>query len=264
MPAIAVIPARMASTRLPGKPLLSRTGKALIMHVLEQVRRARLLTDVLVATDDLRILEAVQSAGGRGVMTRPDHPNGSSRIAEVACGLDAVAPQRARECGIDPDALPIIINVQGDEPEVDPEDIDRLIHGMTEALRRKSDRVVFTLCAPITDPHQAANPNIVKVVVDQHGRAIYFSRAAIPFDRDDSGANRLRHLGLYAYRRDFLQRYIQLPPTPLERTEQLEQLRIIEHGLAIGVVQVEKAFDGIDTPEQYEAFVQRYSERSGR
>jgi len=243
MQAAVIIPARYASTRLPGKPLLDRTGKPLIVHVVEQAAKAKLAKSVIVATDDRRIAEGVKRHGHTAVMTRADHPNGSSRIAEVAAGL--------------PKGFEIIVNVQGDEPEIEPEVIDRLI----ERLKINSELVATVVCpfAPSEDP---ANPNVVKVVVGRNGRCLYFSRSVIPHQRDrdyDSPAY-LKHLGIYAYRRHFLDLYTRMPPTPAEQAEQLEQLRILEHGHAIGAIAVEKAHQGIDTPEQYDAFVKRFQQ----
>lgn len=247
---MAIIPARFGSTRLPGKPMLDRTGKPLVVHVAEQASRAAQLCGVMIATDDDRIAEAARAHGQSVVMTRADHPNGTSRIAEAAAGL--------------PQAFQIIVNVQGDEPEIDPVVIDRLI----ERLRQTGEPMA-TVAAPFAADEDPADPNIVKVVVDQKGRAMYFSRSLIPHLRDgrseaDGEAPRqlhFKHLGIYAYRRRFLAEYVRLPATPLEQAEKLEQLRVIEHGHAIAVIRAESAAPGIDTPEQYEAFVQRHRQR---
>lgn len=238
--AVAVIPARYASTRLPGKPLLDETGLPLICHVVRQVEQASRIVSVLVATDDERIARVVREHGGTAVMTRADHPNGTSRIAEVAAGLPA---------GID-----LIVNVQGDEPEIEPDLIDDLVDRLAA-----SDEPMATVAAPFPAEASPENPNMVKVVLNQRGQAMYFSRSAIPFDRDGAGGRPLLHLGIYAYRRDFLPRYIQLSPTPAEELEKLEQLRVIEHGYPIGVVLATHAHHGIDTPDQYAAFVQRFA-----
>lgn len=238
--AVAVIPARYASTRLPGKPLLDRTGKPLIQHVVERVQQAQRVARTLVATDDARIFEAVRAFGGEAVMTRDNHPNGTARIAE------AVEKAQLRDA--------LIVNVQGDEPEVEPEVIDRLIEG----LAADPEAPMATLASPFAPDEDPRNPNIVKVVVDQRSRALYFSRSLVPFDRDhEQRTAPLKHPGMYAYRRDFLPRYVALEPTPLEQCEKLEQLRVIEHGYAIAIVQATVRHHGIDTPEQYEAFVQR-------
>ena len=240
MNALAVIPARYGSTRLPGKPLLARTGKALIEHVLERVQRAKRVSRAVVATDDERIAEAVSGFGGHAVMTRADHPNGTSRIAEVVAGMAV-------------DESQLVVNVQGDEPEVEPAVIDELI----AALIADAEAPMATLASDFAPDEDPADPNIVKVVLDRHGRALYFSRSVIPYDRDGRGAAVLKHPGLYAYRRDFLLEYASLPATPLEQAEQLEQLRALEHGYKIAVHRTVVAHHGIDTPEQYAAFVQR-------
>lgn len=244
---LAVIPARFASTRLPGKPLLAETGKPLIQHVVEQVRRARLVSRIVVATDDQRIADAVSGFGGEVAMTRDDHPNGTSRIAEVVAGLP-------------PEEAPIIVNVQGDEPEIEPAVIDQLIEGLLD----DDEAPMATLASDFAPGEDPANPNIVKLILDHRSRAIYFSRALIPFDRDRTGRLApLKHPGLYAYRRAFLFDYIALPPSPLEQAEQLEQLRAIEHGYRIAVVRTTVSHHGIDTPEQYADFVKRHTAAAG-
>jgi len=236
----AVIPARFDSQRFPGKILADKTGKPLIQHVYERTRQAKLINRIVIAADDERIIRAVKAFGGEAVMTRRDHPNGTSRIAEAAAGIQA----------------PIIVNVQGDEPEIEPVLIDQAI----QTLLDRADCPVATLASPFARHEDPANPNIVKVVVDQCGRALYFSRSLIPFDRDgDRTIAPLKHVGLYVYRREFLPTYVALAPTPLERSEKLEQLRVLEHGYKIAVAIGEAHFHGIDTPEQYEAFVQRHA-----
>jgi len=236
--AIAIIPARYASQRFPGKVLADRTGKPLIQHVHEQVLGATLVERVIVAADDRRIIDAVTAFGGEAVMTRQDHPNGTSRIAEVASGINAG----------------IVVNVQADEPDIEPELIDTAI----QCLDQHPQCVVATLAAPFGPDEDPADPNIVKVVVDGAGRALYFSRALIPYDRDGTAdAPSLKHLGLYVYRRDFLLRFAALSSTPLEQVERLEQLRILEHGYDIAVAVVDAPYHGIDTPQQYDAFVAR-------
>ncbi|MFA9480229.1 3-deoxy-manno-octulosonate cytidylyltransferase [Phycisphaerales bacterium AB-hyl4] len=248
--AIALIPARYASTRLPGKPLLDRTGKPMIQHVVERVREAKHVSRVAVATDDQRIYDAVLAFGGEAVMTRADHPNGTSRLAEAADALLGPTPEGARHT---PDA-PLIVNVQGDEPEIEASVIDQLIQG----LANDPDAPMATLASPFAPDEDPANPNIVKVVVAATGRALYFSRALIPHDRDNTREHApLKHPGLYVYRRWFLDQYVQLAPTPLEETEKLEQLRALEHGHAIAIVRTHVHHTGIDTPEQYDAFVGR-------
>ncbi|MBN1846095.1 MAG: 3-deoxy-manno-octulosonate cytidylyltransferase [Sedimentisphaerales bacterium] len=243
MDVIAVIPARYASVRFPGKLLACRTGKYLIQHVYEQVCRARLPEAVIIATDDERIGRACERFGADWRMTRIDHASGTDRIAEVAGCLEAG----------------IIVNVQGDEPQVDPAHVDRLV----ECLRADPGADMATLAAAFDAGRDIHDPHVVKVVADCRGRALYFSRCAIPYQRDADGIQPVyrRHLGLYAYRREALLRLSRLAPTPLERAEKLEQLRALEHGFAIALAEVVDNSVGIDTPEQYEEFVQRY--RSG-
>jgi len=247
-PALAVIPARFASTRFPGKPLADRTGKPLIQHVVEQVRKAQRIGRILVATDDERIRDAVLAFGGEAVMTRADHPNGTSRIAEALSRLRL--------------SDPIIVNVQGDEPDIEPAVIDQLVVG----LESDPDAPMATLASPFADDEDPADPNIVKLVTAQVNgrlRALYFSRSLIPFIRDNQTSSPQphayhKHPGLYAYRRDFLLHYVTLAPTPLEQAEQLEQLRALEHGYPIAIVPTTVRHHGIDTPQQYEAFVARH------
>jgi 3-deoxy-manno-octulosonate cytidylyltransferase (CMP-KDO synthetase) len=239
-----LIPARYASARLPGKPLLRATGKYLIQHVYERARQARSAGLVIVATDDERIAAAVREFGGRVEMTRPDHPSGTDRIAEVARRLDAE----------------VVVNLQGDEPLVEPSSLDLL----PELLRRDPDADMATLAVPITSEEQWRDPACVKVVRDACGRALYFSRSPIPFVRDRAPdfAQQpplfLQHLGLYAYRRRFLLSLSQLPPEPLEELEKLEQLRVLSLGRRIHVGIVEHAGHGVDTPAEYERFVRLY------
>lgn len=250
--AIAIIPARLGSTRFPRKVLAARTGKPLIRHVWERARAAGSLSRVVIATDDAEVLEAVRRFGGEAVMTSPSHPNGSSRLAEAASIL-----------GLADDAL--VVNVQGDEPEMDPGVIDAAV-----GLARSSGAEVATVASPLAPHESFDNPNIVKVVMRADGMALYFSRAKIPFPREGGAAGTpkaapaLKHVGLYVYRAAFLRRYVTLPPTPLERTEMLEQLRVLEHGYRIAVVVRACDMVGVDTPEQYEAFVAREAARDGR
>ncbi|MCE9583227.1 MAG: 3-deoxy-manno-octulosonate cytidylyltransferase [Planctomycetes bacterium] len=235
--AAAVLPARFAAQRLPGKPLLAETGKVLIQHVWEQVKKAKNISRIIIATDDERIFEAVKAFRGEVVMTRADHPSGTDRIAEVAAKLDE----------------PIIVNVQGDEPEVAPESIDQLVE-----LAQTTDAPVSTLACDFShaDP---ADPAKVKVVRDLAGYALYFSRSLIPFPRGE-GAKPLLHVGMYAYKREFLLRFPSLEPTRLEKAEKLEQLRVLEHGFRIAVGLTAPGAGGIDTPEDYRAFVKRYAD----
>jgi 3-deoxy-manno-octulosonate cytidylyltransferase (CMP-KDO synthetase) len=248
MAVVGIIPARMASTRLPGKPLLAETGKHLIQHVCEQVAAARTIDRVIIATDDERVVEAVRSFGGEARLTRPDHTTGTDRIAEVAASLEP--------------RWDLVVNVQGDEPEMDPAAVDQLV-GL---VRRHPDCPMATLACPFEDPEQAHDPNCVKVVLDKDGRALYFSRSLIPYPRDrggraDASEQWLLHLGVYAYEREFLLRFASWEPTRLEQIERLEQLRALERGARIAVGIVERAAVGVDTPEDYAAFVERVRKR---
>jgi 3-deoxy-manno-octulosonate cytidylyltransferase (CMP-KDO synthetase) len=239
---VACIPARYGSTRFAGKVLAGDTGKFLIQHTYERACQAHLPEQVIIATDDPRVVEAAHSFGARCVMTSSEHRSGTDRIAEAVADVEA----------------DIIVNLQADEPEIDPGNIDYL----AQLLVKNDDCPMATLAAPFENPRQIADPNIVKVIVDSKSRAIYFSRAPIPYNREKAGlgqvAQYLRHIGIYAYRRQFLLRITALPQTPLEKTEKLEQLRAIENGFSILVGRVEHTCDGIDTPEQYARFVKRY------
>lgn len=236
--AIIVIPARYGSTRFPGKPLAGLWGKPLIQHVYERAGQSRLASRVIVATDDDRIAEAAKGFGAEVEMTRRDHPTGTDRVAEVAAKVEA----------------DLVINVQGDEPLIDPQAID----AAAEPLAADASIPMGTLCCPLEETADLANPNVVKVVFDQAGFALYFSRLPIPFVRDRGGAAaRYRHIGLYAYRRDFLLELAALPATPLEEAERLEQLRALEHGHRIRVVEVPSAWPGVDTPEDLERLESR-------
>ena len=239
MSVIAIIPARYASTRLPGKPLLARTGKPLIQHVVESVRRCRRIQRIAVATDDRRIFDAVAAFGGLAVMTSIEHRSGTDRLNEAAAVL-----------GLADDD--IVVNVQGDEPDIPPACVDELV-GLLESCGTP----MATLCTPLP-ADQVDDPNRVKVVFGRSRRALYFSRSRIPFDRDKSGqAKYFLHLGIYAYRVAFLRLFASLPPTPAESVEKLEQLRALEHGHAIAITCVDYSGVGIDTPADYEAFVAR-------
>jgi len=250
--ALCIIPARYASTRLPGKPLLADTGKTLIQHVVENAQKASLISRAVVATDDQRILNAVQQAGLHAVMTG-EHPNGTSRIAEAVSNIET-------QTGETLDDQSLIINVQGDEPEINPRVIDQLIQGLAADVNAP----MATLCSRFTPDEPTNNPNIVKLVKNRLNRAMYFSRNTIPFNRDgESGVTIYKHPGLYAYRRGFLKIYPTLAPTSLENTEKLEQLRVLEHGHAITVIEADAPEPGIDTPEQYADFVARYRMQSG-
>ena len=224
-----VIPARYASTRFPGKPLAKLWGRPVLQHVYERAARATLSQRVIIATDDERIAVAARGFGAEVILTRADHASGTDRVAEVAAGL----------------TQNLIVNVQGDEPLVEPSAIDAAI----EPLVADPSIHMGTLCAPVEEVEALANPNVVKVVTSQQGFALYFSRLPIPFVRGHGSAARYRHIGLYVYRREFLLRLSRLAPTPLEEAEKLEQLRAIEHGYRIRVVTVPAASPGIDTPE---------------
>ena len=239
-----IIPARYASSRLPGKPLLKATGKYLVQHVYESACRSR-AAEIIVATDDARVADAVRSFGGQVAMTRDDHPSGTDRVAEVAGQLDA----------------DIVVNLQGDEPQMDPAILDVLPGLLVDD--READ--MATLAVPVTSLDQWRDPNCVKVVCDRRNRALYFSRSPIPFVRDGvpdfmkQPSRFLQHLGLYAYRREFLLHLATLPPEPLEEMEKLEQLRVLTLGYKIAVGVVQQACRGVDTPADYERFVATYS-----
>lgn len=237
--AVAVIPARHGSSRFPGKPLADATGSPMIVHVCRRAA-ASCVARVVVATDDERIVRAVEAAGFEAVMTSADCANGTVRIAEAA-----------RHLHLDPQT--VIVNVQGDEPEIEPAVIDAAVGAL-----ERSPAPVSTVASPFGPGDDPCDPNLVKVVVDRQGLALYFSRSAVPYQRVPSaGSAPLRHVGLYVYRRSFVERYLAMEPTPLELAEQLEQLRILEHGERIAVAVCPGTCHGIDTPEQYEAFVQR-------
>jgi len=241
-----VIPARLESTRLPEKLLLRETGKPLIRHTYEAAQQARRPEGVCVATDHRKIYDEVRLFGGNAEMTDPAAPSGTDRVAEVA----------RRMTGVE-----IIVNLQGDEPELSGESIDLVV----KLLEDEPEAVMSTLATPIRRREQLEDPACVKVVFDRGGRAMYFSRSPIPFARD--GAERFlgaappvffQHIGLYAYRRDFLLKLAEMPPSALEGVEELEQLRVLEAGYPILVGVVDEASVGIDTPEDYRAFVERW------
>ncbi len=245
MRSFIIIPARLASTRLPEKMLLSETGKPLIQYAYEAAKHSRLAEGVCIACDDERIFSAVKNFGGQVYMTDPNAQSGTDRIAEVAEKLEHID---------------IVVNVQGDEPEMDAGAIDAVI----QVLIDNPEAVMSTACTPIRSKTDLENPAFVKVVCDRFGKALYFSRSVIPHPRtwDDTMLQQEPplfnlHLGLYAYRRDFLLKYPKLPPCPIERTEMLEQLRVLYNGHSIMVTPIEKAPHGIDTPEDYRKFVER-------
>ena len=256
MKAAVIIPARYASTRLPGKPLLTETGKPLIQHTYEQALSADKVSSVLVATDDARIAEAVRAFGGAAVMTSPDHETGSARVAEASAHTDA----------------DIIVNLQGDEPEIDPADIDKLI-----AVHEQGRSFASTLAccfAPTASagPASPDDPSTVKAILGEEmgsgaRRALYFTRSICSYPRDACGRieapeRYYLHLGVYAFSKASLAVFAAAPPGVLEQSERLEQLRILEMGETIAVAEVAAAAPGIDTPEDYVAFVARHAEKT--
>jgi 3-deoxy-manno-octulosonate cytidylyltransferase (CMP-KDO synthetase) len=244
---VAIIPARYASTRFPGKPLFPLAGKPMILHVAERVdaaRKAGVVTRFLVATDDSRIADVVRAAGFPVQMTSPDHPTGTDRIAEVAAGLDEE----------------IVVNIQGDEPLIEGAVIDAAV----DALIADPSVPMSTVVHP-ADPDALDDPNRVKVVMDLHGRALYFSRSRIPYVRDGVAMRMWQHVGLYAYRRAFLLEFVKLAPTGLERAESLEQLRALENGYPIKVATLEGAWRSVpvDVPSDID-LVEAVLRKSGR
>ena len=232
--AVVVIPSRMAAQRFPGKPLHPIAGVPLVVRVLRQAMKARSADAVLVATDDARIAAVVRAAGGTAIMTASDLPSGTDRVRAAAAGTDAT----------------IVVNVQGDEPLMDPENVDRVIG----YLVGHPEVPLATVARPIDDPAAIADPNVVKVVRGDDGRALYFSRSPIPFRRN--AAPELptwKHLGLYGYRREALETWTSLPPHPLERAEGLEQLRALAAGLVMAVLPAVGDSIGVDTPADAEA-----------
>ena len=238
---VAIIPARFASTRLPGKPLKDINGKPMIVHVLERARESG-ADRIIVATDNIDVANAVEAAGGEVCLTRPDHQSGTERLAEVI-----------EKCGFSDDT--VIVNVQGDEPMIPPVIIKQVADNVAA-----SEAGMATLAVPITTAEEAFNPNAVKVVMDAQGYALYFSRATIPWDRErfmhsreQIGSHFLRHIGIYGYRAGFIRRYVSWPASPLEQIEMLEQLRVLWHGEKIHVaVAKEVPGVGVDTPEDLE------------
>ena len=232
MKVLCVIPARFASTRLPGKPLKDIAGKPMVVRVYERASQAGLVDETLVATDDERIKDAVEAAGGRAMLTRADHSTGTDRLAEVA----EAYPQ-----------VDLIVNVQGDEPLIEPGLIDQLAGLFAD----EPDLQMATVKTEMKDEDEQRNPNNVKVVCDKAGYALYFSRSLMPYPRK-GGCPVYKHIGIYAYRREFLLKYAKMEPTPLEKAESLEQLRALENGFRIKVVETKASFVGVDTPEDLE------------
>jgi len=246
MQTYAVIPARYHSTRLPGKPLLNKTGKYLVQHVYERASAASSISHVIVATDDARIFDAVKAFGGEAMMTSPDHATGTDRVAEVARLTDAQA----------------YVNVQGDEPEIDPAMIDAIAELLAD------DRAhIATLAVRSSDRERFFDPHAVKVVTDLDGFALYFSRSPLPGgkkleERAKSGAfSFLVHVGLYGFRRDILMQFAEMKQSPLEELESLEQLRALENGYRIKVGITDHEPTGVDTPEDYRRFVEKYGKQ---
>jgi 3-deoxy-D-manno-octulosonate cytidylyltransferase len=228
-----VIPARYGATRLPGKPLAEIDGRPMIWYVWEKARRAQVPSRVVVATDDERIAAVVRGFGGEAVMTSPTCASGTDRVAEAARGMDEE----------------VVINLQGDEPLMHPSVID----AVAAPLVSDPDVTMSTAALPQDDPAEYAHPSVVKVVVDGRGDALYFSRSPIPHYRDAGTGRYRKHLGIYGYRREFLFRVAALPPSPLEEAERLEQLRVLENGYRIRVVDVAHDSVGVDTPEDLKA-----------
>jgi 3-deoxy-manno-octulosonate cytidylyltransferase (CMP-KDO synthetase) len=229
--AVGIIPARWGSTRFPGKALHEIAGKPLLRHVWERCQRAKKLDRLIIATDDFRIAEAAFDWGAEVAMTSPNHASGTDRIAEVAAKLKQFAH---------------IINIQGDEPLIDPKLIDRLVG----ELQRDKKLAMITAAHPFADPGEAESPHQVKVVINQKGEALYFSRAAIPFNREAATRPQyFRHQGIYGYRRDLLLRFVRWKTSPLECAESLEQLRALENSVRIHVLITKTGSPGVDTPE---------------
>ena len=225
----AIIPVRWGSTRFPGKPLHGIAGKPLIQHVWQRCVEADIFDRIIVATDDMRILETAFQFGAEVAMTSPEHPSGTDRIAEVAKKLKRTS---------------IFFNVQGDEPLIDP----KLLRKMVKKFQRSAKTDLITAACPIS-PAEAADQHVVKVVTDRSGRALFFSRSPIPFVRNGAQAQHLKHLGIYGFRRKALLEFVRLKPSPLETAEHLEQLRALENGMTIRVIVSETNSIGVDTPE---------------
>ena len=245
MKTIGVIPARYGSTRLEGKPLKDICGKPMIQLVYEAAQQARLLDQVYVATDDERIVKAVEQFGGNVRMTSLHHKTGTDRVAEVAESIDAE----------------IVVNIQGDEPLVNPAMIDEIIQPFVD----EPELPMSTLCVPIVDEEALHDPNVVKAVFDLRGYALYFSRSLIPYPRKMDAYQAYEHLGLYAYRKDFLNTYVALPQSRLEINESLEQLRVLEAGYRLKVVVSAYPFEGVsvDTQEDLDKVIQIVQARLG-
>ena len=243
--AVGIIPARWSSTRFQGKPLYHIAGKPLLRHVLERCLHASALDSVIIATDDMRIANAAFDWGAEIALTSPRHHSGTDRVAEVA--------KKATE-------FAYIINIQGDEPLVDP----RLINRLVSKLRSNRKIDIVTAAHPFSDPAEAASPHQVKVVVDRAGRALYFSRATVPYARNFSQTRYLRHQGIYGFRREALLQFVKWKSAPLERAESLEQLRALENGVKVHVLVTKHGSPGVDTPEDAMALEQKLARARGR
>ncbi len=242
---VGIIPARWSSTRFPGKPLHLVVGKPLLQRVLERCRQAKNLDSVIIATDDMRIAEAAFNWGAEVALTSPRHQSGTDRVAEVARNAKQFA---------------FVINIQGDEPLIDPYLINRLV----EKLRSDRKIDIVTAAHPFEYPGDAFSPHQVKVIVDASRRALYFSRAAIPFPRNPSKIRYLRHQGIYGFRRDALLQFVKWKRGPLERAESLEQLRALENGVNVHVLLTKHGFPGVDTPVDAEALERKLARAKER
>jgi len=234
MKVVGIIPSRYGSSRLPGKPLKDICGKSMVQRVYERAKQSKLLDEVIVATDDKRITEEVKRFKGKAVMTSVNHPNGTSRIAEAVKNLD----------------VDLVINIQGDEPFIRFEMIDELV----KVLVKDKDKVMATLCYELNDKNKYQDENVVKVVCDIYGNALYFSRSLIPYPRKEINFKVYEHIGIYGYRKSFIQKFVKLKDTPLSIIESLEQLKVLEHGYKLFVVATKYDYDAlsIDTQEDLE------------
>lgn len=231
MNVIGIIPARYFSTRLEGKPLVDICGKAMIQHVYDNISKSPVLTDLIVATDDQRVHDTVKRFGGKAVLTSKEHTTGTDRVAEVARSL----------------AADVVVNIQGDEPFILPGMIDEIVSPFSD----NPDLCICTLMHRVNNKKDFDNPNVVKVVADLSGYALYFSRSLIPYPRNDNNHRVFEHIGLYAYNREFLLTFSALPQTPLEKLEMLEQLRALENGYKIKIIETKEPYIplSVDTPE---------------
>jgi 3-deoxy-manno-octulosonate cytidylyltransferase (CMP-KDO synthetase) len=242
---VGIIPARWSSTRFPGKPLHLIDGKPLLQHVWKRCRKAKNLRSVVIATEDMRVAEAAFGWGAEVALTSPRHQSGTDRVAEVARNAKQFA---------------FVVNIQGDEPLIDPHLIDRLV----EKLRSDRQIDIVTAAHPFENPAEASSPHQVKVVVDAGGYALYFSRAAIPYPRNPSNLKYLRHQGIYGFRRDALLQFVKWKRGPLERAESLEQLRALENGVSVHVLLTRHGSPGVDTPADAEALERKLARAQGR